>query len=176
MKRTEENIVSSFFYYMWCRWSREECDTVFGGMSEHFWSKWCRFADKTVHGAAECFYAELGDDSRRKLIARACQLYNGKQDLQPDEINKTLVETSNIFLYMTSEVSLRNYAEALVDIAYEAGAQGFRPTGNSRDTVDTIISWANEFTRKHQNTDWNEVEYLDSIYEFTDGKLKEYLK
>lgn len=73
---------------------------------------------------------------------------------------------------ITGEIDLRNYAEVIADIAYEAGAQGFRPTGNSRDTIDTIISWANEFTRHHQNTDWNEVEYLDMVYEFTDQKLK----
>lgn len=108
MKRTEENIVSSFFYYMWCRWSREECDTVFGGMSEHFWSKWCRFADKTVHGAAECFYAVLGDDSRRKLIARACLMYDGKHDLptmvpqKPEEE----AEVSEMLQYLTDQLRL----------------------------------------------------------------------
>lgn len=74
---------------------------------------------------------------------------------------------------ITGESDLRDYAEAIADIAYEAGAQGFCPTGNSRDTIDIIIGWANEFTRKHQNTNWNEVEYLDTIYEFTDQKLKE---
>lgn len=74
---------------------------------------------------------------------------------------------------ITGESDLRDYAEAIADIAYEAGAQRFCPTGNSRDTIDIIIGWANEFTRKHQNTNWNEVEYLDTIYEFTDQKLKE---
>lgn len=76
-------------------------------------------------------------------------------------------------ILITGETNLRDYAEVIADIAYEAGAQGFRPTGNSRDTIDTIISWANEFTRHHQDTDWNEVEYLDAIYEFTDQKLKQ---
>lgn len=38
MKRTNENIVSSFFYYMWNRWSKTECETVFGSMSGHFWA------------------------------------------------------------------------------------------------------------------------------------------
>lgn len=73
---------------------------------------------------------------------------------------------------ITGKSNLRDYAEAIADIAYEAGSQNFRPTENSRDTIDTIIHWANEFTRQHQDTDWNEVEYLDTIYEFTEQKLK----
>lgn len=40
---------------------------------------------------------------------------------------------------ITGATDLRNYAEAIADIAYEAGAQGFCPTGNSRDTIDIII-------------------------------------
>lgn len=80
--------------------------------------------------------------------------------------------TNKLPVVIIGETSCRNYAEALVDIAYEAGAQGFNPTGNSRDTIDTIIHWANEFTRQHQDTDWNEIEYLDTIYEFTEQKLK----
>ena len=58
MKRTNENIVSSFFYYMWNRWSKAECKTVFGGMAGHFWAKWCGLSSATLSGAAERFYAE----------------------------------------------------------------------------------------------------------------------
>lgn len=75
-------------------------------------------------------------------------------------------------VFIADETDLHNYAEAIADIAYEAGAQNFRPSGNSRDITSTIIQWANEFAREHQNTDWNEVEYLDTIYEFTEQKLK----
>lgn len=80
--------------------------------------------------------------------------------------------TGKLPVSITGEDDLHDYAEALVDIAYEAGARGFRPTGNSRDTISTIIAWANEFSRKHRDTDWAEVEYLDEIYNFTDEKLK----
>lgn len=67
--------------------------------------------------------------------------------------------------------SVRFYAEVVADIAYEAGALNFNPTGDSRATTNTIISWANEFTRKHQNTDWHTVDYIDMIYEFVDKSL-----
>lgn len=176
MKRSKENIVSSFFYYMWCRWSQEECDTVFGYMSEHFWEKWNRYAKLTAHGATERFYADLSENYRHLLVERACLLYDGKRDLPFPKENIGENEDMGIFQQITNETTLRNYAETITDIAYEAGAQGFRPSENSRDTIDIIIDWADEFTRKHQHTDWNEVEYLDTIYEFTDLKLKEQLR
>lgn len=160
-ERTKENIVSSFFYYMWCRWSKEECDTVFPGpISDHLWDKWRGFTNQSLHGAAERYFAELSNDNRRLLVQRACQLYDGNHYLPGHSSD--------------NNSSPQDYAEALVDIAYEAGTRNFRPTGNSRDIVDTMINWANEFTCKHKNTDWNETEYLDTIYEFTDKKISEY--
>nr|WP_195461782.1 hypothetical protein [Alistipes sp. D31t1_170403_E11] len=48
---------------------------------------------------------------------------------------------------------LRDYAEALADIAYEAGKRRFRFAGNSRETISTFICWADEFSRRHKDTD-----------------------
>ena len=72
----------------------------------------------------------------------------------------------------SGNVPLRDYAEALVDIAYEAGRRKFRPSDNSRDTAATLIAWGDEFSRQHENTDWAEKEYLDEICRFTDEKLR----
>ena len=78
MERTQENIVSSYFYYMWNYFgSKEECAIVFSYMSDHFWSKWCAIFKENSHGAAERFYAELSTDNRKKLVDRACEVYNG---------------------------------------------------------------------------------------------------
>ena len=41
---------------------------------------------------------------------------------------------------LPGNVSLRDYAEALVDIAYEAGRRKFRPSDNFRDTAATLIA------------------------------------
>lgn len=79
MKRTNENIVSSYFYYMWNRWSKTECETVFGNMAGHFWEKWCSLSNPSPSGAAERLYAELGNDARRKIVERACELYDGQK-------------------------------------------------------------------------------------------------
>lgn len=76
-ERTHENIVSSFFFYMWNSWDKEECNLVFGCQTEHFWSKWCSYAGPSATGAAERFYSALSDNYRRKLVERACTVYDG---------------------------------------------------------------------------------------------------
>ena len=73
---------------------------------------------------------------------------------------------------LPGNVSLRDYAEALVDIAYEAGRRKFRPSDNSRDTAATLIAWGDEFSRQHEDTDRTEKEFLDEIYRFTAEKLQ----
>ena len=71
-----ENAVSSFFFYMWNAWSEEECKAVYGNMYPHFWEKWCVATDKGTFGAAERFYMELSEDSRRLLVERAVSIYD----------------------------------------------------------------------------------------------------
>jgi hypothetical protein len=93
MKRTNENIVSSYFYYMWNRWSKTECETVFGSMAGHFWEKWCGLSNPTPSGAAERLYAELGNEARRKIVKRACELYNGQQ-----LVSENVADESKIFV------------------------------------------------------------------------------
>jgi hypothetical protein len=78
MQRTQENIVSSFFYYMWNGWgSQEECRKVFDWNANHFWEKWVSLFREDRLGAVERFYAALSPDNRKKLVDRACEVYNG---------------------------------------------------------------------------------------------------
>lgn len=91
MKYTVENAVSSFFYYMWNSWNEEECKIVYGGMSRHFWEKWCQMTNKGVFGAAERFYAELSDTYRELLAGRAVGLYDGKAFRKQPEDREILV-------------------------------------------------------------------------------------
>ena len=69
-------------------------------------------------------------------------------------------------------VSLRDYSETLVDIAYEVGRRQYRLSSNSRETVRTMIGWADEFSRRHENTDWSTIESFDEIDNFTEEKLR----
>lgn len=78
MKYQAENAVSSFFYYMWNAWSKEECKIVFGGMCKHFWEKWNSLANDSIFGAAERFYAALSENNRKLLVERAVSIYDGR--------------------------------------------------------------------------------------------------
>lgn len=76
---SKENIVSSFFFYMWNGWCKEECKIVFGWEFQHFWDKWCEMCKiYKVYSAAEKFYADLTEHNRVKLVNRACELYDGR--------------------------------------------------------------------------------------------------
>lgn len=75
--RPEENDVTSFFYYMWNVWSKEECRKAFEGRDwQHFWNKWCGICSRhSVYGAAERFYSELSKQYRDLLVKRALEVY-----------------------------------------------------------------------------------------------------
>lgn len=95
----KESIVSSFFFYMWNAWGKEECQTVFGSMADHFWEKWEDLYRKFRGGGAERFYAELSLTNRRLLVERACELYDGNRlrdtprysDKQPEKFPERLI-------------------------------------------------------------------------------------
>ena len=91
MKYHAENAVSSFFYYMWNAWSKEECKIVFGGMCRHFWGKWNAQAEKSIYGAAERFYSELSENNQKLLVERAVSLYDGKAFRKEPDDSKVLV-------------------------------------------------------------------------------------
>ncbi len=61
--------------------------------------------------------------------------------------------------------------EALADIAYLAGQKGFF-SGDSRNDIAEFIIWAKEFEEVHDETDWDEVDYIDTIEAFTLNKLR----
>lgn len=70
------NQVTKFMLYMYYRWSMEEAKHVFGdGMGEHLFNKW------TATGFDELvFYLQLDAETRRKLVARACDCYPNVND------------------------------------------------------------------------------------------------
>lgn len=75
-----ENIVSSFFFFMWNAWCKEECRIIFGWEFQHFWDKWCGMCKRyNVYSATENYYADLTQGNRVKLVNRACEIYNGSE-------------------------------------------------------------------------------------------------
>jgi len=61
--------------------------------------------------------------------------------------------------------------ESIADIAYMAGQKGFA-SGDSRCDVAEFIKWAKEFEAMHEDTNWDEIDYCDTIEAFADIKLK----
>lgn len=79
-----KNDVTSFFFYMWNAWCKEECQKAFsapGNDWQHFWNKWLAICEKySVYGAAERFYAELSNHNRDLLVKRATEVYEGDSE------------------------------------------------------------------------------------------------
>lgn len=81
-----KNDVTSFFFYMWNAWCKEECQKAFsapGNNWQHFWNKWLGICkEHSVYGAAERFYAELSNHNRDLLVKRATEVYEGDSEKQ----------------------------------------------------------------------------------------------
>lgn len=82
------NFVTSFHYYMWNAWCKDECKKVFPELYLHFWGKWEYLTQKhSALTAISAFYAEISDEYRYNLVSRAIELYDGRkkrQNLQKD--------------------------------------------------------------------------------------------
>lgn len=63
----------------------------------------------------------------------------------------------------------RKLLEAVVDLAYNAGADNLWEDRDSRAVVSDIIRWAGEFETRHAGTDWGREDYLLAV----DGFYKE---
>lgn len=61
--------------------------------------------------------------------------------------------------------------EAIVDLAYNAGADKLWEDRDSRAVVSDIIRWAREFETAHAGTDWNGEDYLLAIDRFYKEKI-----
>lgn len=81
-----KNDVSSFFYYMWNKWSEDECKIVFAdscGGYKHYWNKWVYFCNEYgVRAAVDMLYGELDEGNRNKLVARAIKCYDGMREIK----------------------------------------------------------------------------------------------
>jgi len=63
--------------------------------------------------------------------------------------------------------------ETLADIAYIAGYHQYY-SGDSRMDISEMITWAKEFEAKHQDTDWDDENYMLAVEAFAEEKLTIY--
>lgn len=66
--------------------------------------------------------------------------------------------------------------QVIADIAINVGWERLDVV-DSREMVNLIIKWANEFEQLHRNTDWSERgDYIDAIDNFSQEKIKKLMK
>lgn len=70
----------------------------------------------------------------------------------------------------------RKLLEAVVDLAYNAGAENLWEDRDSRAVVSDIIRWAGEFETRHAGTDWDTEDYLLAIDKFYQEKITDKYK
>ena len=73
-------------------------------------------------------------------------------------------------MHQTIAMKDQKLLETLADISYLAGENNFF-SGNSRSDVSCFILWAIEFEKANSKTDWDEIDYILSIEEFTRKKI-----
>ena len=82
-----DNQVTSFMFYMWNEWSKEECEKAFAEKATcgwtHLWNKWVSACNNNPSrwGAVEEFYAELSDTNRDILVSYILTVYKGRARL-----------------------------------------------------------------------------------------------
>lgn len=79
-------------------------------------------------------------------------------------------------IYQGDPAKVYDAKEVLADIAYEAGAIRYGIKGDSRVAIRDIISWADEFMEIHKDTNWEEVDYIETVYGYVSNKVdKEFM-
>lgn len=76
-----QNDVSTFFYYMWNAFNKEECLSLFGiDLGYHIWEQYKEIlVDQCGRGVIEELYSKIDDECRQKLVTRSKEVYDGRK-------------------------------------------------------------------------------------------------
>lgn len=81
----KKNDVTSFLYYMWNAWNKEECAIAFNKSQcgwLHLWKKWEHYSNiNNRYGAVEEFFANLDETNQDLLVERAVTVYNRRRKI-----------------------------------------------------------------------------------------------
>ena len=72
---------------------------------------------------------------------------------------------------LMNTVEANKLFEAIAGIAFIAGQKGFA-SGDSREDIAEFIRWAHEFETIHEDTNWDEEDYVTAMEAFTLNKLR----
>lgn len=118
-------------------------------------------AERKVKGCEGCIFRDRLD---------SC--YSNKIGKRVVEITGWCSDDGVIYkIHQEDPKKVYDLKEVLADIAYEAGAVRYGIHGDSRSAIKDIISWADEFMEIHKNTDWEEVDYIETVYAYVVNKI-----
>jgi len=118
----------------------------------------------------------------RNILARALKrIFDEVADeVEQDQSVKILCENlSDISLdwikeEVPTETFNRKVVESVADIALTAGvllAKDKIQIDDSRELVEKMIEWSTEFNTQHENSEWEDVSYIEAIDDFAETKL-----
>ena len=90
-----------------------------------------------------------------------------------DELDKSIEAARDMHGLMEKKMPL--FLDALTDISVNVGWNQLT-FEDSRQRNNFIRQWAEEFVAIHDNTDWEQTDYILTIDEFAAKKLEEYKK
>lgn len=66
------NDVTDFLMFMFNAWTPEICQSIFGNLGQHIWSKWQYAAENYKHHALPYFWTSL-DEKRQAMLLEAAK-------------------------------------------------------------------------------------------------------
>lgn len=118
-------------------------------------------AEEQVKGCEGCIFEDRPD---------SC--YSNKIGERVVEITGWCSDDGVIYkIHQEDPKKVYDLKEVLADIAYEAGAIRYGIKGNSRSAIKDIISWADKFMEIHKDTNWEEVDYIETVYAYVVDKI-----
>lgn len=100
-RKIDKKEMLSVIIYFFNKWGKGECDYVFGDMSGHMWNKWVECErEKGMYGAVTAFVLDLDYVNEKKLIDRACELFHGRKNKQPNGNDERKQAYSDVFNFI----------------------------------------------------------------------------
>lgn len=103
------------------------------------------------------------DDEETRYTEEAQDIFNGWYDYYTSQIEKYSV---------ASDVKIYSLSQAVADIAFIAGRADYYNL-DTRGDIDSFIIWAKEFEAVHQNNEWIDGDYIETITDFANSKISQ---
>lgn len=86
--------------------------------------------------------------------------------------------TANIFIPLAVADEIETFYDLTANLAHDLARNRFIADSfdDSRSRLHLLVEWANEFNSQHVQTDWAELDYMDTVDDFYADKVQPFLK